>query len=116
VRPGRMKQRWNLNRDQSSAASVAVAVWTTCTLRAAQRLQTCDHCRWKCCRNLVSLILSERDSRCDRNFLVATNSHNRFCPVPVRSIAGSLSDTNPFRDAIAASPWNVERLAHACIA
>ena len=41
-----MTQRWNLNQDQSSAASVAVAVWATCTLRAAQRLQTCDHCRW----------------------------------------------------------------------
>ena len=97
-----MTQRWNLHRDQSSAASVAVAVWATCTLRAAKRLQTCDHCRWKCCRNLVSLILGERDSRCDRNFMVATNRHNRFYSVPVGSIDGSLSDTNPFRDAIAA--------------
>ena len=65
---------------------------------------------------LLVSIPGERDSRCDRIFLVATNSHNRVYPVPLGSVAGSLSDPNSFPDAIAAETWDVEQLRRACIA
>lgn len=65
---------------------------------------------------LLVSIPGERDSRCDRNFLVATNSHNRFCPVSVRSIAGSLSEPNLIPDAAPTYSSKDERLSRACIA
>jgi hypothetical protein len=51
---------------------------------------------------LLASLAGERNSRCDRNFLVAKNSHNHFYPVPAGSASGSLSEPNSFPDAIPA--------------
>jgi hypothetical protein len=56
------------------------------------------------------------ESRCDRNFVFATNSHNRFYPVPVGSAISLFSDPKSFPDAIAAESPDVERIPRACIA
>jgi hypothetical protein len=58
--------------------------------------------RWKCRRNLLAFTFGERDSRSDRTFLVAANSQNHFCAVSAGSVAGSISDPEPFPDATAA--------------
>ena len=61
----------------------------------------------------AALLLStpgEGESSCDRNFVLAKNSHNHFSLVPAGSFAGSLSDPKSFPDAIAAESSDVERI------
>jgi hypothetical protein len=55
----------------------------------------------------------EGDARRNGNFLLATNTHDRFCAVPAGSGAGSISDPNSLPDYVPAQFWKDEQLSQA---
>jgi hypothetical protein len=62
---------------------------------------------------LLVSTLGDRDSRCDRNFVLAANTHNRFNSLPVSCAAGSISEANSLPDAAPAQSSKGVRLSRA---